>query len=166
MDIVVSSLFEMMQHVGRVSHVISIVDEEDIEFIPSLRVPKSQRLVLTCHDVDSVVEAKRRMREMPGSKCTVPTRSLVGKALAFAKTMSPDARLLIHCGHGISRSTAIAFAVLCQSSPETPEAENFQRLKKLRPSASPNKLMVKFADQLLRRDGKMVRALEPKTPES
>jgi predicted protein tyrosine phosphatase len=118
-----------------------------------------RRLVLLCDDVDSSQEAQSRERTMPGSRCVAPTRAMVKKALAFAKALPDDARLLVHCGHGISRSTALAFAILCQAQPDLTEEKVYQKMLRLRPQAFPNALIVAYADALLNRNGRMSQAI-------
>lgn len=160
MNLVISSLEDMRQFHGEVSHVLSIVDPDDAMSIPGLGVPLDRRLVLLCDDVDSRAEAMSRQRMLPGSKCTAPSRSMVKKALAFAKALPDQATLLVHCGQGISRSTAMAFAILCQEQPNVSEEEVFQQVKRLRPQAFPNPLIVAQADALMGRDGRMCRAIK------
>jgi len=155
----ISSLMDMRQFHGKVSHVLSMVDPDDGSTIPSLGVPEERRLVLLCDDVDSSVEALTRERTMPGSRCIAPTRAMVKKALAFAKALPDDARLLVHCGHGISRSTALGFAILCQAQPDLTEEKVYRQILRLRPQAFPNALIVTYADALLSRNGKMSRAI-------
>ena len=160
MNLIISSLEDMRQFHGKVSHVLSIVDPDDSPNIPGLGVPLDRRLILLCDDVDSRAEARSREKMIPGSKCTAPSRSMVKKALAFAKALPDHATLLVHCGQGISRSTAVAFAVLCQEQPNINEQEVFQQVKRLRPQAYPNTLIVAQADALLGRDGRMCRAIQ------
>jgi predicted protein tyrosine phosphatase len=161
MNLIISSLYEMGQYMGKVTHMISLTDSDpdDIASIPSLGVPSERRLVLVCDDVESIGEASARKREIPGSRCIAPTSSMVKKSLAFAGRLRDSDRLLIHCGYGISRSTALALAILAQAEPELDEAAVFQKVLKLRPQASPNALIVKYADKLLKRRGRLSRAI-------
>ena len=159
MKLVISALDDMRAFHGKVSHLISIIDPEDVTYVAALGLSPDRRLLLTCHDVESVAEAKARERDFPGSRCSAPTSAMVRKALGFARSLSDEDTLLIHCGHGISRSTAVAFAILCQASPKSSEDLLFQELLKLRPQACPNTLIIKIAEKLLKREGKMTRAI-------
>ena len=96
---------------------------------------------------------------MPGSRCIVPTATMVRRALEFARQLSGSDILMVHCGHGISRSTALAFAILAQAEPDASAPELFQQVLKLRPQAEPNILIVKHADAILRRQGSLSRAI-------
>lgn len=138
-----------------ISHLLCIVDPEDSPFLPQLGVPAKNRLHLYCHDVRSRAEARAQEREIPGSRCIAPTTAMVGQALKFARVLSSDDTLLVVCGHGISRSTALAFSILCQAHPEMTEQQVLKRLLEIRPEAYPNPLIVKHADSLLKRGGRM-----------
>jgi predicted protein tyrosine phosphatase len=98
---------------GRASHLLTIIDPEDAPYLPQLGMPAGNRLLLFCHDVPSRAEALERERDLPGSRCIAPTAAMVEKALKFAKTLDEEDTLLITCGHGISRSTALGYSVLC-----------------------------------------------------
>lgn len=89
-----------------------------------------------------------------------PCRDRLGEILAFAAEAGTDARLLIHCFAGISRSTAVAFAVLCQAAGAGHERAVFELLKRIRPQLVPNRLISHMADCLLERDGAMQRIVE------
>jgi predicted protein tyrosine phosphatase len=160
MEIIISSLYEMHRHRGRATHLISEIDQEDLESVPPMGLSPYRVLTLVCHDVDSAEEARSRRREMPGSSCIAPTLAMVKAALAFAKNLSPSDCLLIHCGHGISRSTAITWAILCQQNPKAMAAESYAQLLALRPQAVPNRLIVKYADRLLKQRGCLLRLLD------
>ena len=72
--------------------------------------------------------------------------------------LAPALRLLVHCHFGISRSTA-AMAMLIARDPSLTGDEVFARLLRIRPRAWPNSLMVRYADELLGRRGKLMPAL-------
>jgi predicted protein tyrosine phosphatase len=160
MNLAICGLDELKGFIGQATHIISIVDPEDVEFLPRLGVKKGHHLILTCHDVDSSREALQREARMPGSTCVAPTKAMVKQALEFGKQLPRNHFIVINCGYGVSRSPAIAFALLCQARPKKPESDLLQEIIKLRPEASPNALIVKFADELLHRDGRMIRAVQ------
>ena len=67
--------------------------------------------------------------------------------------------MLIHCWAGISRSTAAAYTALCMLRPDSDEEALARELRAASPSATPNRLIVSLADDILGRDGRMVKAI-------
>jgi predicted protein tyrosine phosphatase len=65
--------------------------------------------------------------------------------------------MVVHCFAGISRSTAAAFISLCAINPDVPEELIAQRLREASLTASPNRLMVRLADEALARRGQMIK---------
>jgi predicted protein tyrosine phosphatase len=93
---------------------------------------------------------------------TLPAVDHVQQLLRFARSMvgQTTVELLVHCEQGISRSTAAAFIVMAYHLGPHKEAEAMAEILHARPQACPNELMVDLADQLLRREGRMVRELQ------
>jgi predicted protein tyrosine phosphatase len=78
----------------------------------------------------------------------------------FLKQWEREAPILIHCWAGISRSTAAAFTALCMLRRDMPEERIAKELRRASPSATPNRLLVSHADAVLKREGRMVAAVE------
>ena len=72
--------------------------------------------------------------------------------------------MVVHCFAGISRSTAGAFVVACAINPDRDEREIAQAIRNASSTAQPNARIVEIADRLLKRDGRMVRAVETLGP--
>ncbi len=68
--------------------------------------------------------------------------------------------MVVHCYAGISRSTAAAYTAACVLNPERSELEIAQAIRGASRTAQPNAAIVSIADRLLKRDGRMVRAVE------
>ena len=133
---------------GEVTHVMSLLGPET----PHLRLDRLQperHLQLTFHDIAEPLDG-----------FTAPRREDVETILDFVSTWQPPASLLIHCWAGISRSTAAAFSAMCALNPGEDEAVIAWTLRQLSPTASPNRLIVHHADQVLGRRGRMVAAVE------
>jgi predicted protein tyrosine phosphatase len=94
---------------------------------------------------------------MPG--LTPPDRDLMQAVLEFGRNTGPQRALLIHCWAGISRSSAAAFAIACDRNPGF-ERDIAAELRRRAPSATPNRLMVRLADDLLQRNGRMAEAID------
>ncbi len=67
--------------------------------------------------------------------------------------------IVIHCFAGVSRSTAAAYIAACALNPEADESEVARRLRRASPTATPNAHLVALADDILRRDGRMIAAI-------
>ena len=68
--------------------------------------------------------------------------------------------MVVHCWAGISRSTAAAYTALCAINPDVSEELIALRLREASPTAYPNRLIIRLADDALGRRGRMVRAIE------
>ncbi|MEP6828888.1 MAG: hypothetical protein ABI963_00995 [Rhizomicrobium sp.] len=88
-----------------------------------------------------------------------PGRADVDRLLAFARSWDEQAPLLIHCWAGISRSMASAFTVLCDRLGLGHEIEIALAMRRRAPHASPNRLLVRHADDALGRGGRMMTAV-------
>jgi predicted protein tyrosine phosphatase len=83
-----------------------------------------------------------------------PTMQVVlGRALDFVHALPSEARLLVHCAAGVSRSTALCLAILARYA--GPERAG-PLLHGLRRSAVPNLLMVEEADRMLGAAGRLI----------
>jgi predicted protein tyrosine phosphatase len=80
--------------------------------------------------------------------------------LGFVQRWDRSAPLVIHCYAGISRSTAAAFVTACALAPHREERALAEALRRASPTATPNARLVRLADDHLRREGRMVRAIE------
>ena len=93
-----------------------------------------------------------------------PRMEAVRTVLEFSERLCDGDYCLIHCAMGISRSTAMAFAVLCQHAGLGYESKCLAALEKIRPCACPNPLIVHFADEILQRNGAMIQAVKDREP--
>jgi predicted protein tyrosine phosphatase len=87
-----------------------------------------------------------------------PGTDLVGTLLDFARTWTGTRPLLIHCWAGVSRSSAAAYIVACDRNPGCERAIAAE-LRQRAPFATPNPLMVRLADGMLTRRGRMIAAI-------
>jgi len=80
----------------------------------------------------------------------------VERILDFTKKLPLKAKVLVHCRAGVSRSTATAYAILCQHTAPGLEMENLLNIETLRDLVMPNRLIIQHADKILKRDGAML----------
>ena len=120
---------------------------------PYVETPKAIRpenhLRVEIHDVSE-----------PTAGAVAPSSDHIAGLLAFTKDWDRSAPLLVHCWAGISRSTAAAYILLCDLHGPGHEDVIAKSLRYRAPHAQPNRLMVRHADALLRRGGRMTEAVE------
>ncbi len=99
----------------------------------------------------------------PAEGMTPPGEEHVAALIGFARRWALRGRgetpLLIHCYAGISRSTAAAFISAAALNPRRDPFELAQRLRACSPSATPNMRLIRLADAMLARDGRMIEAV-------
>ena len=83
------------------------------------------------------------------------TRSMVRDILQFGAGLDPDDAVLVHCLAGVSRSAGAAYALACQYAPPGMEDAALRLLVSQHSWIKPNRRVVAFADEILRRDGRM-----------
>lgn len=118
---------------------------------------------------ESILEANHLRIQMddiitPADGFVAPSHVHVEQALAFLRQWDRAAPMVIHCYAGISRSTASAFMAACALNPHRDEIAIARQIRAASPSAYPNRLIVTLADQVLGRNGRMVRALDAMGP--
>lgn len=137
---------EMVEHVGA-RHLVSAIDTDLQPDTPAGLLP-GRHLRLDMHDI---------VEERQGS--TLPAKEHVVELLEYVRSWDQDTPILVHCFAGLSRSTAAAFIALCAVNPATPEEIIARDLRRLSATATPNRLFVALADTALRRDGRMIAAV-------
>jgi predicted protein tyrosine phosphatase len=90
---------------------------------------------------------------------TPPAMEHVEAVIDFGRRWRREAPMLVHCWAGISRSTAAAYIMACDTLGPGCEDEVAWRLRAASPTAFPNRLMIELADTALGRRGFMARAI-------
>jgi predicted protein tyrosine phosphatase len=148
--LIICGIPELSQHsMLGVTHVLSIIDTHE-------PTPPALDEYL---DIDhELIRFDDVVAEYPGYEAC--TQQHIERLLDFGERAHarPDSHLLVHCHAGISRSQAASAILMCQHAPGR-EEEAFLRLLNLRKHGWPNTRMVEFADQLLKRDGALLRGL-------
>jgi predicted protein tyrosine phosphatase len=112
-------------------------------------IDAARHLKLTMHDIIDSAEG-----------FSAPRVNDAERLIDFVSSWDRTEPLLIHCWAGISRSTASAYTALCMLRPGISEEDLAWELREASPSATPNRLIVSHADALLKREGRMTRAIE------
>ena len=126
---------------------------------PLSAVPETMRTYQPSHLISLL--SPEFMIETPGG--FPPARHLrvnVHDILEFARGWDAKRPLLVHCWAGVSRSQATAFSILCERAWRGAEYRIAREMRARAPHAYPNRLMVQLADDMLERQGNMVRAVE------
>jgi predicted protein tyrosine phosphatase len=129
-------------------HVVTLLGIEDDVLLPAT-VPAGNHLRLHMHDIADPMEGY-----------VTPQVEHIERLLAFVRSWRRDAPLVIHCYAGISRSTAAAYAAVCALNPQRDERTIAQALRRASQTAFPNPRIVRLADEVLARQGRMVAAVE------
>jgi predicted protein tyrosine phosphatase len=134
------------------SHLISAINADLAPVTPE-GMARERHLKLDMHDIIETQEGAR-----------APAHEHVGELIEFVHAWDRTAPLLIHCYAGLSRSTAAAFITLCALNPQAPERAIALALRRASDTAVPNRRFVGLADAVLKRDGRMLAALEHMGP--
>ena len=90
----------------------------------------------------------------------LPGDDHLSQLLRFVRGWDQQSPLVIHCFAGVSRSTAAAFTTACALNPGLDEHELAQTIRRLSPTATPNRRIVALADDRLGRKGRMLAAID------
>lgn len=136
------------------THVLSLLDPECPELAVFAEYAEHERVEFRFHDI---------IDPIPGQ--IMPDRDVVAAILDFGAVLATwtkadrPCRVLVHCHMGVSRSTAAMVTLLSFLCPDRSEAEVFEQLRRIRPQAWPNSVMIGHADTLLGREGRLLAAL-------
>jgi predicted protein tyrosine phosphatase len=133
----------------RWTHVISIWDKASLYDIACREqvkaiAPRAKLLFSFFEDVDDPTYPD------------APRLQNVKRILDFTSDLPANAKVLVHCRAGVSRSTATAYAILCQHTAPGMEMENLLHVETLRDLVLPNRLIIRLADKVLKRNGGML----------
>lgn len=150
MTIIICGLSEAPNVIAarRPSHMITLLDAASMIETPAQFTPE-RHLKLGVNDI-----------AVPTEGLIPPDEETVLKLLAFGRTWDETAPMLVHCWAGISRSTASAFVIACDKSPEADERAMALTMRRAAPHAFPNRRIVALADDIMGRQGRMVDAVE------
>ena len=100
----------------------------------------------------------------PAASLVMPAAKHVDHLLSFVMGWQRAKPILVHCRAGIGRSTAAAFITACFYNRKAPEHEIALALREIAPHARPNETLVRLADRVLERGGRMIAAIADTRP--
>jgi predicted protein tyrosine phosphatase len=130
------------------SHLISLINDDTPVMRPAA-IMAENHLFLGINDIVEPMEG-----------LVAPAEEHVSELIDFVAIWDRSRPMVVHCYAGISRSTAAAFITLCALKPSRDEREIATRLRSASPFAFPNPRLIGFADRLLKRDGRMIAAVQ------
>jgi len=133
-------------------HVVSAINPWSIPATPA-NVPSDNHLKLAINDID-----------VPHPNLVHPEAHHIEQLVDFIQRWNRDGPLVVHCLAGISRSTASAFTAACLLNPEIDERVIAKNLQNASSTAQPNVLISRLEDAYLKRNGRMIAAIEALTP--
>jgi predicted protein tyrosine phosphatase len=148
--IIVSSLERLPDTVDthNASHVLTLINARTPVTRPAT-IAEKNHLFLGFDDIVTPLE-----------DMTPPAEAHIHAILEFAEGWDRSAPMVIHCFAGISRSTAGAYICALALNPALDERALALELRRRAPSATPNILLVQHADSVLKRGGRMVKAIK------
>ena len=135
---------------GSFSHLISIGEPDERPPAGFGRVPR--RLRLTFDDIERYSETCPWYVPCP--------RGDVQRIINFCQGIHEEDRVLIHCGMGVSRSSAAALILLVMKLGVENPVEAIRQLLSIKRTVQPNRRMVWIADEMLGCEGRLVAAYQ------
>ena len=149
-----------MIHVCSLARLHGTVEETGARHIVTLlrlidRVERPKHIAADNHLILSMDDISTPMDGM-----TCPADEHVSRLIDFVGKWDRAAPMVVHCFAGISRSTAAAYTAACALNPQRDELQIAWDIRRASRTAQPNARIVSIADRLLKRNGRMVRAIE------
>src|SRR5437868_3167171 len=129
-------------------HIVTLIKDVSLVRRPE-SILETNHLLLDMDDISSPLDGY-----------VLPGEEHVAQLVDFVTEWDRTAPLVVHCYAGISRSTAGAFITACALNPQRDERQIARALRLASPTAYPNIRIVQLADRMLKRNGRMVNAIE------
>jgi predicted protein tyrosine phosphatase len=141
-----SKIADVVEESGA-SHLVTLINDSTPVQRP-LSIPAERHLFLAMNDITEAMDGM-----------VLPSDKHVHDYLKFIEDWDRDRPMVVHCFAGISRSTAAAFIAGCALNPDADEQELAQQIRDASPTATPNARLVRVADDVMGRGGRMTRAV-------
>jgi predicted protein tyrosine phosphatase len=129
-------------------HIVTLLKDVDLVQRPDCVLPDNHLIL----GMDDIAE--------PLDGYVAPAEEHVAELIRFVRSWDRANPLVVHCYAGISRSTAGAYVAACALNPDRCEFAVARELRRRSATANPNPRIVKIADRILARSGRMVAAIE------
>jgi predicted protein tyrosine phosphatase len=129
-------------------HIVTLLKDTDLVQRPAGVLPDNHLII----GMDDIHE--------PLAGYVAPAEGHVAELLRFVRRWDRAKPIVVHCYAGISRSTAGAYVAACALNPARCEFALAWELRQRSLTATPNPRIVKIADRMLGRSGRMVAAIE------
>jgi predicted protein tyrosine phosphatase len=140
-------LYDTVEQTGA-GHIVTLLRLTDRVTRPRHIAPENH-LVLAVDDITTPIEGQ-----------TAPAEEHVERLIRFVGGWDRAAPMVVHCFAGISRSTAGAYVAACALNPQRDEMQIAWDIRRASRTAMPNARIVSLADRMLKRNGRMIRAIE------
>ena len=152
--IAVCGVGELPAYMPRATHLISIYSPGARNELPVFSFAPERILELNFDDIGEA----RAIDHSPYGVQYPPRRKDIQEAVEFVRKIKSPAHLLIHCQAGISRSTAVALiALVVIRGKDARPSSWINELLSIRKEPYPNKLILRYGDEILDLKGKLVR---------
>lgn len=148
-----------MIHVCSLDLIASSIEDTGAEYLVS--IINKDMMPETPHNI-----APENHLKLSFNDIAVPTQGFVNaqssdieKLITFLDHWGQQAPILFHCWAGVSRSTAGAYIAANYVKGAEAEQQLADALRQAAPFASPNRLVISLADAYLKRNGKMIKAI-------
>ena len=144
MEIFVSTLRELREncHINDITHVLSVITAD---MLHEIKLPSNfNRDNWLFENMDDMIDI-----DAPKA----PTKAQIYRILKWGRSLPADAKVLVHCYAGVSRSTASALILKVQEQGISNIDNCIKWLVNHRPNACPNPVIMWHADELLSADG-------------
>lgn len=143
---------------------LSAVEETIARYRPSHLVTllSPEHMIDTPQGIDTERHLRLAMNDVADdwNSESPPCVDHIERLILFGRTWDATAPLLVHCWAGISRSNAAAYILLCDRLGPGAEENIAKALRFRAPHAFPNPLMIRLADAMMGRGGRMVDAVK------
>lgn len=133
-------------------HVVTLIKDVSMVRRPA-SILEANHLLLDMDDITSIMDGYVH-----------PAEEHVEKLIDFVTAWERTTPIVVHCYAGISRSTAGAFITACALNPKRDELSIARAIRSFSPTAQPNIRLVSLADEILKRNGRMIAAVQAMGP--